>query len=108
MKYKFVLYSDNIKGVKEYEKIDGEYIKLDNPREFKMSGVYVHSFPCSLKEALKNFECVKQIFKFQRFYHSIINKSEFSFGTNFNILLLPIVYLYAIIDQKIMHKIKFI
>jgi len=105
---KFILYSDNIKGIKEYEKKDGEYIKLENPIELKMSGVYVHSFSCTLNEALKNFKCLVQIFKFQRFYHSIINKNEFSSGTKFNILLLPIVYLYSIIDQKMLHKIKFI
>jgi len=67
----FVLYSDNIDGTKEYEKVNGEYIKLDEPIKLKMFGVYRHSFGCSLKDAVKQWSCVKQILSFNRFYHSI-------------------------------------
>lgn len=40
----FVLYSENIDGIKEYEKINNEYIKLEDPIKLKMLGVYRHSF----------------------------------------------------------------
>lgn len=103
---RFILYSDDIDGIKEYEKIDGAYKKLDVPRKVKMSGVYRHSFPCSLSEALKSWKCWKQILKFERFYYSITkDKTQ---GTKFNIFMLPIVYLYCLIDTRKFNNIKFI
>jgi len=106
----FVLYSNNIDGVKEYEKVNGEYIKLDEPIKLKMFGVYKHSFPCSLWQAMKSWECWKQILSFQRFYHSIGKDKEtyIEAGTKFNILLLPIVYLYSLIDTKKFHRVAFL
>lgn len=105
----FVLYSNNIDGIKEYEKINGEYIKLNNPINVKMFGVYKHSFPCSLTQALKCWTCWKQILLFNRFYHSIGNNKEtyIKEGTKFNIFLLPIIYLYCLIDTKKFHKVAF-
>ncbi len=106
----FILYSNNIDGIKEYEKVNGEYIKLDVPIKLKMFGVYKHSFPCSLNQALKRWACWKQILIFQRFYHSIGNNKEtyIEAGTKFNILLLPILYLYALIDTKMFHRVAFL
>lgn len=106
----FVLYSNNIDGIKEYEKVNGEYIKLDEPIKLKMFGVYKHSFPCSLKQAMKSWACWKQILSFQRFYHSIGKDKEtyIEAGTKFNILLLPIVYLYSLIDTKMFHRVAFL
>ena len=106
----FVLYSKNIDGIKEYEKVNGEYIKLDEPIKLKMFGVYKHSFPCSLKQAMKSWACWKQILSFQRFYHSIGKDKEtyIEAGTKFNILLLPIVYLYSLIDTKMFHRVAFL
>lgn len=104
----FVLYSENIDGTKEYEKVNGECIKLDEPIKLKMLGVYRHSFGCELKDALKQWSCVKQILSFNRFYHSIgRDKSYLQMGTKFNVLLLPFVYLYALIDTKMFHKVVF-
>lgn len=105
----FVLYSENIDGTKEYEKINGEYIKLDKPLKLKMFGVYRHSFGCELKYALKQWGCVKQILSFNRFYHSVgRDKSYIQMGTKFNILMLPVIYLYALIDTKMFHKVAFV
>ena len=105
----FVLYSENIDGTKEYEKVNGEYIKLDEPIKLKMLGVYRHSFGCELKDALKQWGCVKQILSFNRFYHSIgRDKSYLQMGTKFNVLLLPVVYLYALIDTRMFHKVAFV
>lgn len=105
----FVLYSENIDGIKEYVKVNGEYIKLDEPIKLKMFGVYKHSFPYSLSDALKQWGCVKQILSFNRFYHSIgRDKDCLQRGTKFNIFLLPIVYLYSLIDTKMLHKVAFV
>ena len=106
----FVLYSNNIDGIKEYEKVNGEYIKLDEPIKLKMFGVYRHSFGCSLTEAIKQWSCVKQILSFNRFYHSIGKDKEtyIEAGTKFNILLLPIVYLYSLIDTRMFHRVAFV
>lgn len=103
---KFVLYLDNIDGIKEYQKINGEYIKLDKPINIKMFGVYRHSFGCELKDALKKWSCIKQILSFNRFYNSIgKDKTYLEMGTKFNILSLPFVYLYALIDTKMFYKV---
>jgi hypothetical protein len=109
-KISFVLYSENLDGVKEYEKVNGNMVKLDEPIKLKMFGVYKHSFGCTLGQAMKSWGCWKQILKFERFYHSIgIDKeSGLKVGTKFNILFLPIVYLYSIIDTKMFHKVAFI
>jgi len=105
----FVLYSENIDGIKEYEKVNGEYIKLDEPIKLKMFGVYRHSFGCNLSDAMKQWGCVKQILSFNRFYHSIgRDKNYLQMGTKFNIFLLPIVYLYSLIDTKMFHKVAFV
>jgi hypothetical protein len=105
----FVLYSENIDGIKEYERVNEEYIKLDEPIKLKMLGVYRHSFGCSLSDAMKQWDCVKQILSFNRFYHSIgRDKNYLQMGTKFNIFLLPIVYLYSLIDTKMFHKVAFV
>lgn len=105
----FILYSNNINGIKECVKVNGEFFELDKPLKIKMFGVYRHSFPCSLKQALKSWDCWKRILKLHAFYHSIgKNKETYcEAGTKFNILLLPIVYLYSLIDTKMFHKILF-
>ena len=109
VKTKFVLYSENIDGEIEYEKINGVYDKLKEPLKIKMIGVYKHSFPCSLYKAMTDLKCLSQILSFNRFYHSIINdKTSLKNGTNFNILSLPIIYIYSLIDTKMLHKIKFL
>lgn len=110
LKLNFVLYTDNLDGVKEYVKVNGEHIKLEEPLKLKMSGAYKHSFPCSLNQAMKSWECWKQILTFQRFYHSIFKKDSdcINAGTKFNILLLPIVYLYSLVDTRMFHKITFV
>lgn len=105
----FVLYSENIKGIKEYKKVDGDYVKLEKPVKLKMFGVYRHSFGCSLSDAMKQWSCVKQILSFTRFYHSIgRDKNCLQTGTKFNIFLLPVVYLYSLIDTKMFHKVALI
>ena len=104
IKYNFVLYSNNIEGIKEYEK----GIKLEEPIKLKMFGVYKHSFGCSLSKAITQWGCIKQILKFERFYHSIYRSKKFEAGTKFNILLFPIVYLYSLIDTKMFHRVKFV
>jgi len=105
----FVLYTENIDVIKEYEKVNGEYIKLDEPIKLKMFGVYRHSFGCSLSDAMKQWGCVKQILSFNRFYHSIgSDKNYLQMGTKFNIFLIPIVYLYSLIDTKMFHKVAFV
>jgi len=98
----FVLYSENIDGIKEYEKVNDKHIKLKTPVKIKMIGVYKHPFPCSLNKAIKNWECIKQILKLKMFYHSIIDNKLYlkESGTKFNIFLLPIIYLYSLIDTK--------
>lgn len=110
IKLNFVLYSDNLDGVKEYVKVNGEHIKLEEPLKIKMFGVYRHSFPCSLSKAMKSWGCWKQILKFNTFYHSIVQKDKngINSGTKFNILLLPIVYIYSLIDTRMFHKIAFV
>lgn len=106
---RFVLYRNNIDGIKEYQKINGKYIKLEKPIKVKMFGVYKDSFGCSFTNAIKNFSCLKQILSFNRFYNSIgIDKSYLKTGTKFNIFLLPIVYLYCLIDTKKFYSIAFI
>ena len=107
--YRFVLYSNNIKGIKEYEKINGEYTKLDEPIKLKMFGVYRHSFP-SLHRAIRSWPGWIQILSFKRFYHSIgvDKKSYLAMGTKFNILLLPVIWIYALIDTQMFHCVAFV
>ena len=110
IKCNFILYSNNIDGIKEWEIVNGEHVKLDKPIKLKMFGVYKHSFGCSLTQALKSWECWKQILKCQRFYHSIGSNKEtyIEAGTKFNIFLFPIIYLYSIIDTKMFHRVAII
>jgi hypothetical protein len=106
-KSKFILYSENIECIREYEKVDDKYIKLEEPIKSKALGIYRHSFGCSLTDAMKKWNSIKQILFFERFYHLVGSKYEFNQGTKFNILLLPIVYLYSLIDTKKFHKVAF-
>ncbi len=74
----------------------------------KSIGAYRHSFGCTLIEAIRQWGCIKQILTFDRFYHSITDKSNLYYrGTKFNIFLFPIIYLYSIIDKQIYHKVRF-
>lgn len=103
---KFVLYSDKLPFCREYVRDEnGTPIKLDKPIAGVMTGVWKHSFGCTLSEALKQWGCIKQVLKFQRFYFSI---SPLEAGTQFPSFLLPLVYLYSLIDRKEFLKIKFL
>lgn len=103
----FVLYSEKIDGIKEYEKKEGKYVALKEPIKIKMIGVYRHTFGCTLSEALKEWACIKQILSFDRSYHAIIDdKSQLNQGTRFNIFFFPLVYLYSLIDKRMFHKVK--
>jgi len=103
---KFVLYTDKCKVVKEYQKDEnGNHIKLDVPVESYTQAVWRHSFACSLSEALVQWRCFLQLFSMHRFYYSITTLEN---GTKFNLFLLPLVYLYALIERKELLKIKII
>lgn len=102
----FVLYSDKVKTMKQYEKINGEWIKIENPIPQNSIGVYKHSFVSPLKTVIFNYECLCQILRFERFNYSMDN--HFNNGTKFNIFTLPFVYLFATIDTGKFNKIKFI
>lgn len=104
----FVLYSETLDGTKEYEKINGKYIKLDKPIKLKMLGVYKHSFACTLNEALRDWKCLIQIFTTNyRFYHTVIqDKNQLEAGTKFNVFSFPFWYLYSLMNTKKFHKVK--
>lgn len=93
---------------KNYDIVNGEYVTIDPPIPVESFGAYRHSFACPLKKAIKSWGCLWQILKFQRFYHSVCGKDMKyveDCATKFPLLLLPIVYIYSIIDTGLFHKI---
>jgi hypothetical protein len=109
MKTKFVLYSTDITCTQEYEKKGVDYIKLETPIISKACGGYRHAFACTLKQAVKQWDCLIQILKCQRFYYSMCDeKIVDSVATRFPLILFPIVYVYSIINTGKLNKIKLI
>ncbi len=108
-KWKFVLYSTELEGEKTFEKVNGEFVKLEKPVKIKMMGALHHMFPCTLTQAFFNWRCLVQIFTSRTlsFYHTVIgSKNELKAGTQFYLFLFPFWYIHSVIQWKMFHKVK--
>lgn len=98
LEYRFILYSNNIVLTRTNFRLGNGLYILREPIEFKAYADYRACFFCTLTEAMKDWGCVKQILLFQRFSYSFGVKGDIKMCTKFVLWMLPIVYIFAVID----------